>query len=156
MSCFGADGKPCLNVDKFAGWKSLFDERGNETSRAFFGADGKPCCSINRIAGWTATYDERGNQTSWSFRGIDGKPCLNINGIAGWKATSRPTGTGVKPVLSRHQGRGHYRPQAGLSSCRDEIRPEWKSSRSEILRLPRQAIQAASRPPGGAQEQAQK
>ena len=48
-SCFGADGKPCLLKDGFAGWKSTFDERGNMTSQSCFGTDGKPCLNKDAI-----------------------------------------------------------------------------------------------------------
>ena len=62
-SYFGADGKPCLNKDGYAGWKATFDERGNQTSESYFGTDGKPCLLKDGYAGWKATYDERGNKT---------------------------------------------------------------------------------------------
>ena len=50
MSYFGADGKPCLNKDGYAGWKATYDERGNETSVSYFGTDGKPCLSKDGYA----------------------------------------------------------------------------------------------------------
>ena len=40
---FGADGKPCLHKDGYAGCKATYDERGNQTSESYFGTDGKPC-----------------------------------------------------------------------------------------------------------------
>ena len=32
VTYFGADGKPCLNKDGYAGVRRTFDERGNQTS----------------------------------------------------------------------------------------------------------------------------
>ena len=76
VTYFGADGKPCLCKDGYAGWKATYDERGNQTSESCFGTDGKPCLHKDGYAGWKATFDERGNQTSVSYFGTDGKPCL--------------------------------------------------------------------------------
>ena len=43
-------GKPCLNSDGVAGWKSEFDEQGREIKRSFFGVDGEPRVLSSRFA----------------------------------------------------------------------------------------------------------
>ena len=100
---------PCLIVDGNAGWKAVYDERGNRTSWTFFGIDGKPCLIKAGYAGWRSTFDARGNETSKTCFDADGKPCLNSYRFAGWKATYDDRGNmlsrvffdaGGKPCLS--------------------------------------------------------
>ncbi len=71
---FDADGKPCLNNEKIAGWTSEYDPQGRETKRSFFGVDGKPMAfgGDNPYDSSETTYHENGNVESltWFYGAI--------------------------------------------------------------------------------------
>ena len=85
-SCFGADGKPCLQNGGYAGWKATYDERGNRHASPSSALTASPAWLKTEFAEVVRTYDERGNKTSESFFGVDGKPCWFKDGYARWLA----------------------------------------------------------------------
>ena len=82
ISCFGVDGKPCLNALGFFRQVNKFDARGNLTEEAFFSTDGKPCWNKLGGAKIVNQYDKSGNLVVQAFYGTDDKPCLNTIGVA--------------------------------------------------------------------------
>lgn len=69
----GTGQKLMLSYENIAGWKSVFDENGNETERSFFNEKEQLCRVNGRYAKWTAKYDEKGNQIDIRYHDVDGK-----------------------------------------------------------------------------------
>lgn len=66
-----------------AGWKSEYDEFGNETKQEFFDETGNVTNPSSRaFVGWKATYDQLGNQTSKTYYDASGQISQDDEGIA--------------------------------------------------------------------------
>lgn len=86
VAYYDAEGKElALSVEGIAGWKSEFDDWGNEVKRQFFDTESKVTVLKDGYAGWCASYDEGGNQLDIYYFDEDGEICTTKQGYAGIK-----------------------------------------------------------------------
>ncbi len=69
---------------KNAGWNSVFDDQGNETSTTYFDADSSVCLIDDGFASTKRKYDERGNNIETNYYDVKGNLCLLPEGYSGW------------------------------------------------------------------------
>lgn len=84
-SYFGVDGNPCLHKNRYASFKSEYDDRGNIIRTSYYGVDGNPCLHKDGNASFRLEYDDRGNIIRQSFFGLDDKPLRIEAGYASIK-----------------------------------------------------------------------
>lgn len=86
VAYYDAEGKNlALSIEGIAGWKSEFDDWGNEVKRQFFDTETKVTVLKDGYAGWNASYDERGNQLDFYYFDEKGEICATRQGYAGIK-----------------------------------------------------------------------
>ncbi len=86
-TCLGADGKPVVSNNGWAGWSALYDDRGNTTDVRYVGADGSTSHDGRGVAGAKRTYDARGNEIGSLFFAKDGSPMFHPESAAGTRKT---------------------------------------------------------------------
>lgn len=72
-----------LNSEKIAGWKSVYDDNGNETERYYFNAAEEKCSCSDGYAKTVYTYDDNGNMLRYRYYSLSGNLVLS-DGIAGY------------------------------------------------------------------------
>ncbi|MDR2043184.1 MAG: TIR domain-containing protein [Clostridium sp.] len=77
---YGIDGQLTLNQDGYAIETFTYDERGNETGRAFFDTDGHPVLLKWRFSRYEAMYDESGNLAESKFFDTVGREIKQTDG----------------------------------------------------------------------------
>lgn len=81
---YGADDTSLvLSAEKIAGWKSVYDDNGNETERSFFNTKEERCVCDEGYAKVIYTYDENGNMMTYRYYSLAEKLVL-CDGIAGY------------------------------------------------------------------------
>jgi YD repeat-containing protein len=89
--------EPALHPDGHAGWRSTFDERGNEIEVLLLGLRGTPVTVKFGNAGRLEEYDTRGNRVKRIYFDMNGtarQPVIVDTGYAGW--TSRFDSQGLE------------------------------------------------------------
>jgi YD repeat-containing protein len=101
---FDAEDQPTMGKDGYAGWRSKFDDRGNETETTSFGVDGEPILDkVNVVASLHRKFDARGNRIKVAYLGLESKPILNNDGYAGWHAKFDDRGNQIEGRLFRYR-----------------------------------------------------
>lgn len=81
---YGADDAALvLSAEKIAGWKSVYDDSGNEIERSFFNTKEERCICDEGYAKVIYTYDENGNMMTYRYYSLAEKLVL-CDGIAGY------------------------------------------------------------------------
>lgn len=77
---YGTDGQLALNQDGYAMETFTYDERGNETGRAFFGVEEEPILLKWRFSRYEARYDDKGNLSEGRFFDTVGREVQQVDG----------------------------------------------------------------------------
>ena len=77
---YGTDGRLMLNHDGYAVEKFTYDERGNETGRAFFGVNEEPILLRWRFSSYEVQYDEQGKLDESRFFDTVGREVQQVDG----------------------------------------------------------------------------
>ena len=94
-----------LSSQGIAGWRSTFDERGRELTRAFLDASGGAGSLKNeRYSSWRARYNDRGQQIEIWYFAADGTPALVRGGYATERTVRDDRGNKVEATFFDEKG----------------------------------------------------
>ena len=83
--------------ENIAGWKSSYDDLGNEVERVFFDKNNNPCMVSEGYASKKSKYDENGNLIWVRFYNQD-EELVVVNGVAGYNHEYDIRGNEIKTV----------------------------------------------------------
>ncbi len=115
-------GKPALNADGIAGFKSTWDDAGNEIERTELGVDGAAAAGKkSKWARWTATFDARGGELELAYFDAAGKPAPGPDDFAKLVTTRDAQGREIERAFFDADGKPFAPPKVGYAKLDTKV-----------------------------------
>ena len=96
---------PVQRVDGYAGWKSTYDDRGNEIAADYFDETGRPARFENGYSRITWSYDDRDRKVAQAYFDALGRPLRLKNGLAAMTLNFDDRGNRIEEAYFDELGR---------------------------------------------------